>query len=212
MSHDLGRPHDQSVIWRYGQEPIKVSDHPAKFGGQRHSGSGDVFEFVAWSCRDDATITLVLVSFESFQKMYLLAKLGGHSSYGNGDINSYINSYMNTLEKAELTTSIRHMERFLKSGISIYNSEVPDAAVRKTSRRRRSKASSRQTLCVSRKRKLFWTTSSALRSYELALSIRLIVYLYFLFSFFAWSCDWLNTKKLRSSFLKKILFCPKLFK
>ena len=98
--------------------------------------------------------------------MYLLAKLGGHSSYGNGDINSYINSFMNTLEKAELTTSIRHIERFLKSGISIYNSEVPDAAVRKTRRRRRSKTSSRQTLCVSRKRKLFWTTSSALRSYE----------------------------------------------
>ena len=45
--------------------------------------------------------------------MYLLAKLGGHSSYGNGDINSYISSYMDALEKAELSTSVRHIERFL---------------------------------------------------------------------------------------------------
>ena len=45
----------------------KVSDHPAKFGGQRHSGNGDVFEFVTRSGRGDVTNTLVLVSFESFQ-------------------------------------------------------------------------------------------------------------------------------------------------
>ena len=31
--------------------------------------------------------------------MYLLVTLGIHRSYGNGDINSYINSHMNTLEK-----------------------------------------------------------------------------------------------------------------
>ena len=42
-------------------------------------------------------------------------------SYKNGDINSYINSYMDTLEKAELTASIQHIVRFLKSGIPIYN-------------------------------------------------------------------------------------------
>ena len=44
---------------------------------------------------------------------------------------------MDTLEKAELTASIRHVERFLKSGILIYISEVPDTAGRKTRRRRR---------------------------------------------------------------------------
>ena len=38
---------------------------------------------------------------------------------------------MDTLEKAEFTASFRHMERFLKSGIPIYNSEVPDTAGRK---------------------------------------------------------------------------------
>ena len=41
--------------------------------------------------------------------MYLLAKFGGHRSYRNGDINSYINSYMDTLEKNDLTVSIRHI-------------------------------------------------------------------------------------------------------
>ena len=39
---------------------------------------------------------------------------------------------MDTLEKAELTASIRHIARFLKSEIQIYNSEVPDTADRKT--------------------------------------------------------------------------------
>ena len=38
---------------------------------------------------------------------------------------------MDTLEKDELTTSIRHITRFLKPGIPIYNSKVPDTAGRK---------------------------------------------------------------------------------
>ena len=44
---------------------------------------------------------------------------------------------MVTLEKAELTTSIRRIARFSKSGMPIYNSVVPDAAGRKPRRRRR---------------------------------------------------------------------------
>ena len=43
---------------------------------------------------------------------------------------------MDTLENAELTSSIRHIVRFLKSGILIYNSEVPERAGRKTRRKR----------------------------------------------------------------------------
>ena len=43
---------------------------------------------------------------------------------------------MDTLEKAELTASICHIARFLKSGIPIYNSDVSDTAGRKTTRRR----------------------------------------------------------------------------
>ena len=49
-------------------------------------------------------------------------------------LNSYINSYMDTLEKVELTSLVRHIARLLKSGIPIYNSEVQ--AGRKTRRRR----------------------------------------------------------------------------
>ena len=44
--------------------------------------------------------------------MYLLAKSGGHESYGNGDINSYINFYMNTLEAVEFNASICHLRDF----------------------------------------------------------------------------------------------------
>ena len=48
---------------------------------------------------------------------------------------------MDTLEKVELTTSICHIARILKSGIPIFNSEVPYMAGRKMRRmRRRSQA------------------------------------------------------------------------
>ena len=72
--------------------------------------------------------------------MYLLVKFGRHSSCRNGVINSYINCYINNLEKAELITLVRHIQRFSKSRIPIYNSEVPDTAGRKTRRGRRTQA------------------------------------------------------------------------
>ena len=46
---------------------------------------------------------------------------------------------MNTLEKDEFSASVRHIERFSKSGIPIYNSKVPDMACRRTRRMRRRK-------------------------------------------------------------------------
>ena len=61
-------------------------------------------------------------------KKYLAAIFGGHRSNGNGYINSDINSYMNTSEKAELTTSTHQIERFSKSVISIYDSKFLDMA------------------------------------------------------------------------------------
>ena len=56
--------------------------------------------------------------------MYLLAKFGGQKSYRNGDVNYCINFHMNTLEKAELTASISHIERFSKSEIPILKSKT----------------------------------------------------------------------------------------
>ena len=44
--------------------------------------------------------------------MYLTAKSGGFRSHGNEDINSYVNSYTNTSEKAEPTASTRFIKRF----------------------------------------------------------------------------------------------------
>ena len=43
---------------------------------------------------------------------------------------------MDTLGNAELTASIHHIGKFLKSAIPTYNSEVPDTTDRKTRRRR----------------------------------------------------------------------------
>ena len=68
--------------------------------------------------------------------MYLLGKFDDQRSYGNGDINYFINSCMGTLEKAEVTASIRHIGRFSRSVIPIYNSEVQDKIGKKTRRRR----------------------------------------------------------------------------
>ena len=69
--------------------------------------------------------------------MYLLAKFGDHRSHRNGGINSYTNSYMDNLEKDELTASIHYIAIFLNSGIQIYNSEVPDTVGRKARRKGR---------------------------------------------------------------------------
>ena len=65
----------------------------------------------------------------------MLAKFDDHRSDRDGDINSYIKSYTDPLKKAELASSIHHIVRFVKTGIPIYNSEVPDTADRKTRRR-----------------------------------------------------------------------------
>ena len=63
--------------------------------------------------------------------MYVLANFSDHRFYRNGDINFYTNSHMDTLEKAKLTASTHHIALFLKSGIPIYNSKVPDTASKK---------------------------------------------------------------------------------
>ena len=66
--------------------------------------------------------------------MYPLAKFGGHRFYRKEDIISY----MDILEKAELTTSICHIAKSLKSGIPICNFEVRDMAGRETRKKRES--------------------------------------------------------------------------
>ena len=76
--------------------------------------------------------------------MYLLAKFGDYRSFSKGDINSYTSSYIDTLEEAELTSSIIQIARFLKSEIPIFNSEVPDTAGSKTRRRRRTQVITKQ--------------------------------------------------------------------
>ena len=66
--------------------------------------------------------------------MYLLVKGGGHRSFRNEDTNFYINYYMDTSEKYEVIALAQDIERFSKSGILIYNSEVPEMAGRKMRR------------------------------------------------------------------------------
>ena len=67
--------------------------------------------------------------------MYLFAKFGTNRSCGNAYFSFYIISYMNTLEKADITDALHDIERFSESGIPIYDSTVPDTPGRKTRRR-----------------------------------------------------------------------------
>ena len=73
--------------------------------------------------------------------MYLLVKFGSHRSYGNGDMNSFISSYMNTLEKAELTTSDRHYERFPNQD---YQFTIPKSQTRLVEKREEEEEERRQ--------------------------------------------------------------------
>ena len=83
--------------------------------------------------------------------MYLLVKFGDHRSYRNRDINSYTNSYMDTLEKPELAALIRHIAIFLKSGMPIYNYEVPNTADRRRKRKRRRRRRRRRTQAITKR-------------------------------------------------------------
>ena len=111
---------------------IKLSYNTSKFGSHGHSDSGDMVFLVCHMISQDH-----VTSLESNPVDVRPAKFGNHRKIRNIDINSYIKSYMETLENAELTTLILHNARFFKSRIPIYKSEVPDTAGRKTRRRRR---------------------------------------------------------------------------
>ena len=43
LSRDLVRQRDERLVRLYGQQPVKVSYHPAQCGCHRHSGYGDIF-------------------------------------------------------------------------------------------------------------------------------------------------------------------------
>ena len=105
----------------------------------RHSGSRGTTFFSLSHDLDVMTSAAPawLVSFESNLVDAPACQIGrAHRSYRNRNINSYINSYMDTSGKAKLTAAIHHIGRFLKSGIPIYNSKAPDMAGRKARRQR----------------------------------------------------------------------------
>ena len=58
-----------------------------------------------------------------FHAVVPAVKFGGYKSYRRGNVKHFINIYINMSKKAEPTTLIRHIERFSKSGIPLYNSE-----------------------------------------------------------------------------------------
>lgn len=83
--------------------------------------------------------------------MYLLAKSGVNRSYGKGDINFYIKSYLNTLQKLNSPIRSDILRDFHSKE---YQFTIPKSHTRLVEKRE-GEEESRQllTLCVSRKRK-----------------------------------------------------------
>ena len=138
-------------MWLYGQEPIMLSYHPAKFGGHMHSDSGDVFSFysVTWFWRDFVTSTcfISLIWVYSCRCTYL-PKLVVISLI-EMEIAIVISILTwKTWKKLNSTPRSTIIARSSKSGIPIYNSEVPNTAGRKM---RRTQANCKE-FYVSRKR------------------------------------------------------------
>ena len=120
--------------------------------------------------------------------MYLPAKFGGHRSYRNRYINSYTNSYMDTLEKPELAALIRHIAIFLKSGMPIYNYEVPNTADRRRKRKRRRRRRRRRTQAITKRHEfhanaiidrgvwIYFLITIAVTRLRITLAINLVVF------------------------------------
>ena len=137
-------------MWLYGQKPIKVSHHPAKLGGYRHSGS---FSF-SWFWRDDITSTYLITFTEV--NFSICTSLPNSVVIGVIVIEISILTPIVTWipqKKVELTASIRHIERFSKPGIPIYNSSLGQGW-QKNDKMWRNNTGNCKTLCVSHKRNI----------------------------------------------------------
>ena len=84
---DLTRLHDQSAMWPYGQVPIKVSYHHAKFVNHKHSGSRDTILLVCHMISQDHVIkgSLIIYVGASHRSPHT-AKFGAHRHCGIADI------------------------------------------------------------------------------------------------------------------------------
>ena len=56
LPNDLRRERYQRLMWLYGQEPMKISYHPAKFCSHRNSDSGDIVALVCHVISQDHVI------------------------------------------------------------------------------------------------------------------------------------------------------------
>ena len=53
MSRDPGKLRDQGVLCHYVREPLIISNHPAKFGGHRHSDSEHIIFLICHTISQD---------------------------------------------------------------------------------------------------------------------------------------------------------------
>ena len=82
----------------------------------------------------------------------MFAKFGTHRSYGNRNIISYINSYMNTLEKIARTALVHHFENFQNHEYLFTTAKSPAQMAEKTGNKKKN-TGNYKALRVLRKRK-----------------------------------------------------------
>ena len=165
-------------MWLYGWDSLMVSHTPATFGGRRHRDNGVKTFLFQVHVTKISHPPAWLFSFQTALLDVHPSQIHSHRSHWNGYLGEY--SYMNTLEKAELTTLVYYIERFRKSVILIYNSELSNRADRK-SRIRRKRRGRKITQAIT-KRCVFHSNaiSSTLNT------ISLLVVYSLLFSNFVW--------------------------
>ena len=86
--------------------------------------------------------------------MYLLTKSGDHGFYRSGDINSYINSYLGTSEKAEVTAASIGLdwEIFKISNTNLQSRSPRYGWQKKKEKKKKKNTGNCKALCVSSKR------------------------------------------------------------
>ena len=92
LSSDLAGLRDQRVARLYRQETMKVGYNSVRFGCHRHTVT------CLMSSAPNVMTSSAPAWLVSFKSNPVDAPAWSHRSYRNGDINSYIKSYMDTME------------------------------------------------------------------------------------------------------------------
>ena len=86
LPRDLARPGDSRTVRIYRYESLEVNHLPAKFGGHRHCGRGDVFSLPCYFARSHDQMVTWLYGWGPVMVGHHPAKFGGYRISGSEDM------------------------------------------------------------------------------------------------------------------------------